>query len=160
VTPNLLTFCVLLGLGLMYWFPIRRWYLRWGATGAEIERSMLGDAGVPHTTYVTTLAVTVEAPAADIWPWLVQLGYRRGGLYSYDWLDRLFGFLDAPSAERIIPEFHDSRLVRHSGGSWRAASVKALNHSVRSSWAARATMMNVAAWAVSGQRTADAARIA
>jgi len=23
----------------------------------------------------------------DIWPWLVQIGYRRGGLYSYDWLD-------------------------------------------------------------------------
>ena len=33
------------------------------------------------------------------------MGYRRGGLYSYDWLDRLFGFLDAPSAERILPEF-------------------------------------------------------
>jgi hypothetical protein len=33
------------------------------------------------------------------------MGYRRGGLYSYDWLDRLFGFLDAPSAERVLPEF-------------------------------------------------------
>jgi hypothetical protein len=27
------------------------------------------------------------------------------GLYSYDWLDRLFGFLDRPSATRILPEF-------------------------------------------------------
>jgi hypothetical protein len=35
----------------------------------------------------------------------VQIGYRRGGLYSYDWLDRLFGFLDRPSATRILPEF-------------------------------------------------------
>ena len=33
-----------------------------------------------------------------------MMGYRRGGLYSYDWLDRLFGFLDAPSAERVLPE--------------------------------------------------------
>jgi hypothetical protein len=33
------------------------------------------------------------------------MGYRRGGLYSYDWLDRLFGYLDAPSAERILPEW-------------------------------------------------------
>src|SRR3972149_11911077 len=32
------------------------------------------------------------------------MGYRRGGLYIYDWLDRLFGFLDAPSAECILPE--------------------------------------------------------
>ena len=105
VAPILLTLFVLLGLGLMYWFPIRRWYRHWGATDAEIERAMLGDAEVSRVTYETTLAVTVDAPAADIWPWLVQMGYRRGGLYSYDWLDRLFGFLDAPSAKRILPEF-------------------------------------------------------
>jgi hypothetical protein len=37
------------------------------------------------------MAVTVDAPPEDIWPWLVQIGYQRGGLYSYDWLDRLFG---------------------------------------------------------------------
>jgi hypothetical protein len=35
----------------------------------------------------------------------MQMGYRRGGLYSYDWLDRLFGYLDAPSAEHILPEW-------------------------------------------------------
>jgi hypothetical protein len=28
-----------------------------------------------------------------------------GGMYSYDSLDRLFGFLDRPSAARILPEF-------------------------------------------------------
>ena len=66
---------------------------------------MPGDAQIPNATYEMTLAVAVDAPAADLWPWLVQMGYRRGGLYSYDWLDRLFGFLDAPSADRILPEF-------------------------------------------------------
>lgn len=105
MTPTLLTFFMLVGLGLLYWFPDRRWYRRWGATDADIERTMLGDAEIPRATYETTLAVTVDAPPADIWPWLVQMGYRRGGWYSYDWLDRLFGFLDAPSAERILPEF-------------------------------------------------------
>ena len=35
----------------------------------------------------------------------MQIGYQRGGLYSYDWLDQLFGFLDRPSATRILPEF-------------------------------------------------------
>jgi hypothetical protein len=94
-----------IGLSLIYWFLVRRRYRYWGATNAEIERSMLGDAEVPAATYETTLAVTVDAPVADIWPWLVQMGYRRGGLYSYDWLDRVFGFLDASSAERILPEF-------------------------------------------------------
>jgi hypothetical protein len=40
-----------------------------------------------------------------VWPWLAQLGYQRGGLYSYDWLDRLFGYLDRPSAEVVLPQF-------------------------------------------------------
>ena len=66
---------------------------------------MPGDALIANPTKTDTQAVTVSAPPEDIWPWLVQLGYQRGGLYSYDWLDRLFGFLDRPSATRILPEF-------------------------------------------------------
>jgi hypothetical protein len=56
---------------------------------------------------VSTRAVTIRAPASDIWPWLAQMGYGRGGLYSYDWLDRLFGYLDGPSAEQVLPEYQD-----------------------------------------------------
>jgi hypothetical protein len=66
---------------------------------------MLGDHLVTLPSYETTLGVTIDATPAAIWPWMVQMGYRRGGLYSYDWLDRLFGYLDAPSAERILPEW-------------------------------------------------------
>jgi len=86
------------------WMPWRRWYRYWGSTGDERVRVMPGDSYVTDPNYETTLAVSIAAPAAEIWPWLVQMGYRRGGLYSYDWLDRLFGFLDAPSANRILPE--------------------------------------------------------
>jgi len=66
---------------------------------------MLGDAHVMLPSYEATLGVTINAAPSAIWPWLMQMGYRRGGLYSYDWLDRLFGYLDAPSAERILPEW-------------------------------------------------------
>ena len=85
--------------------PIRRLCRLWGSSQAERDRAMRGDLEIPHPTYEATLAVAIEAPPSAIWPWLVQMGYRRGGLYSYDWLDRLFGFLDAPSAERLLPEF-------------------------------------------------------
>jgi hypothetical protein len=50
-------------------------------------------AAVVDPRYGATLAVTVEAKPADIWPWFVQMGFQRG-LYSYDWLDRLFGYLE------------------------------------------------------------------
>lgn len=66
---------------------------------------MAGDAVVSNPTYLTTLAITIDAPPDRIWPWLVQIGHRRGGLYSYDWLDRLFGYTDGPSADRILPAF-------------------------------------------------------
>ena len=66
---------------------------------------MPGDTQVTLPSYEATLGVTINTAPAAIWPWLMQMGYRRGGLYSYDWLDRLFGYLDAPSAERILPEW-------------------------------------------------------
>jgi hypothetical protein len=90
---------------IVYWLPIRRWFVRWGTTPLDRARVMRGDGIVAHPTYSATLAITVAAPPESIWPWLVQMGYRRGGLYSYDWLDRLFGYLDRPSADRVLPEF-------------------------------------------------------
>jgi hypothetical protein len=88
-----------------YWCVLRRWFVRWGTAPADRARVMAGDASVVNPIYLATLAITVNAPPDAIWPWLVQMGYRRGGLYSYDWLDRLFGYLDRPSATRILPEF-------------------------------------------------------
>jgi hypothetical protein len=89
-------------------YEIARSRLRnWGATRQEIARFFPGDSLVLDAAYVSTRAVTIEAPRDAVWPWLAQMGYRRGGLYSYDWLDRLFGYLDAPSAEHVFPEFQD-----------------------------------------------------
>jgi hypothetical protein len=103
--PGLAMLSTLVALSLLYWYPARRRLRRWGATDVDLARAMPGDADVPHPTYQMTTAITIEAPPSAVWPWLVQMGYRRGGLYSYDWLDRLFGYLDRPSAERVLPEF-------------------------------------------------------
>lgn len=94
----------------VYLLLIRPWHLRWGATDEEVRQPMPGDDEVKHPMYRTTRAITIKARPAEIWPWLVQMGYRRGGLYSYDWLDRLFGILDRPSAESIIPEFQNLKV--------------------------------------------------
>ena len=96
---------VILVLSVLYWFPIRRWFSRWGTTDQDVTRVMPGDAVIVNPTHSATHAVTVDAPPEDIWPWLLQMGYQRGGLYSIDWLDRLFGFLDRPSATHVLPEF-------------------------------------------------------
>lgn len=84
---------------------LRPSFFRWGALGHEITRSYTGDDQVTGANYQSTLAVTIDAAPRDIWPWLLQLGNGRGGLYSYDFLDRLFGFLDQKSADHVLPEF-------------------------------------------------------
>jgi hypothetical protein len=118
----------ILTLAVLYWFPIRRWMSRWGATLPDRSRVMAGDSLLVDWTYSGTMAVTVDALPEDVWPWLVQIGYQRGGLYSYDWLDRLFGYLDRPSATRILAEFQDLAVGDHIplgiGPSWPVAVVE------------------------------------
>jgi hypothetical protein len=113
---------------MLYWFPLRRWMSRWGATPSDLARVMAGDALLVNPTYSGTMGVTVNARPEHIWPWLVQIGYRRGGLYSYDWLDRLFGYLDRPSATRILPEFQNlavgDEIPLGVGPSWPVAVIE------------------------------------
>jgi len=89
---------------------------------------MAGDALLEKATYSGTTAITVNASPEHIWPWLVQIGYQRGGLYSYDWLDRLFGYLDRPSATRILPQFQHlavgDRIPLGRGPSWPVALIE------------------------------------
>jgi hypothetical protein len=97
--------CSLALLGLAYPAFIRPWQRRLGATELEVARAMPGDELVPDPLEVTTRATTVDAPPEFIWPWLIQQGYQRGGLYSYDALDLLIGALDRPSADRVLSAF-------------------------------------------------------
>ncbi|MFI5076828.1 MAG: hypothetical protein ACHQRO_05775 [Vicinamibacteria bacterium] len=71
---------------------IRRSLLR--ALGRELgraepgeDRPLAGDERLPDATRQLTHRVDIAATAAEIWPWLVQMGCRRGGFYSIDALD-------------------------------------------------------------------------
>ncbi len=61
---------------------LRPWYSRWGATEAETGRSIPGDGMVPHPRIESTRAITIKAPPDKIWPWLVQIGWKRAGWYK------------------------------------------------------------------------------
>ena len=76
---------------------------KWGATDAEVRRTLPGDELVPRSKGGYTHAITIHASTAEVWPWLVQMGQDRGGFYSYDWLENLVG-CDIHNADGIIPE--------------------------------------------------------
>lgn len=87
-----------------YLFLIRPWLLGWGATQAEAQRPLPGDDLIAHPKIEATQAITIHAPTAEVWPWLVQWGYQRAGFYSYDFIDRALGSADVTSSDRILPE--------------------------------------------------------
>jgi hypothetical protein len=58
---------------------------------------------------LTLFTITIKARPADIWPWLVQIGYKRGGMYSYTWLEKLMG-VPMSNVDRIIPEFQELKV--------------------------------------------------
>ena len=87
----------------------RPWQRRWDGTPAELALPLPGDSIVTDPVHATTRAISIGAPPELVWPWLVQMGNRRGGLYSYDLLDRWFGVLEGPSADSILPQFQGLR---------------------------------------------------
>ncbi len=84
---------------------LRRKILTWGATSEEAVSRLPGDELLEDADGVSTRAITIDAPAASVWPWLAQMGQSpRGGAYTYDWIENLLG-LDMHSVDRVLPEF-------------------------------------------------------
>jgi len=67
--------------------------------------------GLPWGGY--TQAIAIDAPAEEVWKWLVQVGYRRAGWYNIDAINRLAAkdyFIDGGgSSQRIVPELQGLR---------------------------------------------------
>ena len=102
------------GLPLFATAPLyRRWHLRWGATDDEVRGSMPGDDLVPQASFAATRAVTIAAPPQQVWPWIVQVGYKRAGFYSYALLDNAGH--ESPST--VLEEFQDPQV-----GDWMPMS--------------------------------------
>lgn len=102
-----------------YALVLRPRLLRWGATDDEVRGPFPGGDLVPGGRRRDTMAVTLDAPPAEVWPWLLQMGCDRAGWYSWDALDNA----GVPSADRIHEEWQDlkvgDRMASHpSGNTW------------------------------------------
>ncbi len=88
----------------LYVTVVRPYAMQWGATADELTMALPGDIDIQPNQVVSTRALTIDAPAAAVWPWLAQIGQNRGGFYSFDWLENLFA-ADMRNAKVIVPEW-------------------------------------------------------
>jgi hypothetical protein len=81
----------------LYWHCVRppQHFRRAGSTEATRGRRGVGSPAQRHSRDQH------RRPANDVWPWLLQLGYRRAGWHPFDLFDRD----GIRSAETILPEF-------------------------------------------------------
>src|SRR6478609_3226488 len=90
---------------ILYRLLLRRPILNWGATNAEAHARLPGDELLEDADGIATRAITIDAPASAVWPWIAQMGPApRGGAYTYDWIENLLG-LDMHSSESVLPEY-------------------------------------------------------
>ena len=88
--------------GSLAFVATRQWWRTWGVVPDEATKPLPGDDLVPDAQASDTRGITIEAAPDRVWPWLVQMGYERGGWYSIDQLD-----MRTKSATRIVDEWQD-----------------------------------------------------
>jgi hypothetical protein len=87
------------GAAATYFCAVRPWWRSWGMDPSIAGRTMPGDDLVAEATVTETRAIEIGVPPRSVWPWLVQMGYGRGGWYSYDLVD-----MKGRSADRVLPD--------------------------------------------------------
>jgi hypothetical protein len=103
-----------------YVLGVRPWHRRWGAADDELIEPLPGDEVLPEADDQVTHAITINAPASEVWKWLVQVGQGRGGFFSYDWLENLvgLGIHNVYEIEEELQELKVGDFVRAARQGW------------------------------------------
>jgi proline iminopeptidase len=108
--------------GVVYFAFVRPKVRGWGLDPHEAELPLPGDDLIDAPSHVETRGITIHAPVAKVWPWLVQMGFGRAGWYSYDMLDH------KASADGVMPEFQTLNvgdiMPTHPGGGFLVKAVE------------------------------------
>jgi hypothetical protein len=107
-SPGVGVLAALEGAGLVAWNLVATPFVgerrrRWGTQGSEATDPLPGDDLVPDPKWSYTLGVDVAAPPEAVWPWIAQIGQARGGFYTYQTLENMFGCRVRNTTE-ILPE--------------------------------------------------------
>jgi len=89
------------GLAVTYLLVIRPWHLKWGSTREELLLELPGDKNVHDPDFNATRGITIHSTPELVWRWIIQIGSKRAGWYSIDWMDNA----GIKSSDKILPQF-------------------------------------------------------
>ena len=87
----------------LYFAFIRDFQMNWGATDEDVNCTMMADELLEEPELNATRAIEINARPEEVWPWIVQIGYKRGGFYGFDNFDNG----GHPSSDSILPQWQD-----------------------------------------------------
>ncbi|MDH3681227.1 MAG: alpha/beta hydrolase [Acidimicrobiia bacterium] len=79
---------------------------QWGAHSDEPDPSLAGEDLIADPNWSYTHAIEIDATPEEVWPWVAQPGQGRGGFYSFERLENLFG-CRITNTDHILPEHQD-----------------------------------------------------
>ncbi|MCP4119917.1 MAG: hypothetical protein GY737_31885 [Desulfobacteraceae bacterium] len=94
---------------IVYAIILRPLVTTWGASAFEVNMSLVGDDIAPYAS--STRAISINAPASEVWKWLIQLGADRGGFFSYTFIEKALGY-ETGNSNKIVPEFQGMKVGR------------------------------------------------
>jgi hypothetical protein len=81
----------------------------WGSTAQEVARVLPNDEVVAEPNLTWTHGITVNAPAEEVYPWLVQIGDSRAAFYSISFIENAICMLSDAcryiNADKVHPEW-------------------------------------------------------
>jgi hypothetical protein len=114
ISQSFLTLIFMISLQMIvYAVFLRPLILTWGASKNEVKMPLIGDNLASSIS--STRAITINAPIAEVWKWLIQLGADRGGFFSYAFIEKALGY-EFRNGD-IEPEFQEMEVGRIVPGS-------------------------------------------
>jgi hypothetical protein len=107
---RLLAGLVLLGALLLALFAVTLPVMhRWGASASEVAMALPGDNLLPAPQLRWTHGINIDAPPKQVWPWIAQLGDRRGGFYSFTFIENRLSALTGAADYQVV--YHNANQI-------------------------------------------------
>lgn len=110
ILKSILALVIVLGFQvIIYLIFFHSHIIRWGASETESTMNMPGDKYAQSIS--STRAININISSEAVWSYLADLGADRKGYYSYDFVEKIFGYYMAKAMNPNNRELYLGRII-------------------------------------------------